>query len=136
MSETDQVDGPGSNPIPAATVPPTTQEVVWSTNAQSVDTDLDRVVNRYGVVNTLLAAGIDPTGIRVYQEPVDYAVHWVVVLADGRNVVLTDDTEEHVSWLEGRWPFAATFSGRDGVRTEIDGSIDRLMARIVAWCIA
>lgn len=136
MSETDRVDGPDSDPIPAATVPATARRVAWSTIAQAADSDLDRVINRYGVLDTLLAAGVDAAGIHVYQEPVDHAVYWVVVLADGRNAVVTDDTEHHVSWLEGRWPFAATFSDRDGVRTEIDDSIDRLMTRVVAWCSA
>jgi hypothetical protein len=79
-------------------------------------------------------AGIDPACIDVYNGPYeDSGVYWVVLL-DDRCVTLTDDTEDRVVYLEGLWPFVATFSGPGGTWTEVHESIELLMTRIVAWC--
>jgi hypothetical protein len=86
----------------------------------------------YGVMATLLAAGVDPERIEVYRGA-ELATYWVVSLHDGRTAVVTDDTEAYVSWLEGPWPFKAELVGPDGVRTEIDDRILDSCAHVVAW---
>jgi hypothetical protein len=67
----------------------------------------------------------------MYRDEETFGTYWVVALEGGRNVILTDHSEDYLIWVEGPWPFAATFSGPDGVRTEIDHSINSLVARIV-----
>ncbi|NBE83314.1 hypothetical protein [Micromonospora rubida] len=94
----------------------------------------DRTANRYDVIGTLLAAGIDAARIHMYYDHEDGGAYWVVTLDDGRAAVLTDDTEEYVGHLEGPWPFKAIFLSPDGVRTKIDYSVDKLKAAIVTWC--
>jgi hypothetical protein len=88
--------------------------------------------DRYDVINTLVRRGIDRAAIAVYES--DDAYYWVIAPGNGRCVELTDDTEEHVGWMEGPWPFAATFHGPDGARTEIDYSIDDLVEQVAQWC--
>jgi hypothetical protein len=105
-------------------------EIDWRGTAPERDAD----VHRYGILQTLLEAGIDATGIRTYREPEAWGTYWVVDLTGARRVTLTDDTEPYVIWLEGPWPFAATFSDPDGARTEVNHSLDDLTARVLAWC--
>lgn len=41
----------------------------------------------------------------------------------------------YVGWLEGPWPFVATFRGPDGVvRTEVDLFLDKLLTQAITWC--
>jgi hypothetical protein len=89
--------------------------------------------DRYGVLDRLLAAGIDPARIRVNHDDEEHGCYWAVTRADGQTAVLTDDTEEHVTHIEGRWPFKVTFHSPDGIRPEIDHSIHALEAHIVTW---
>jgi hypothetical protein len=95
------------------------------------DLEHKRDVHRYGVVNALVARGID--AIDVYIED-EFAAYWAVTAADGRVAVLTDDTESYAGWLEGPWPFVARFSGPDGDFEVVDYSIDKLVAKVVDWC--
>jgi len=134
MCEAAKTAGAESGHVRAARIPPGAERVEWNHPSRAIDAGLKKLVDRYGVVITLLAAGIDAARIQVYREPMEHGTYWVVVLGDGRTVVLTDDTEEQVTWLEGPWPFAVTFTGRDGGQTEIEYSIDRLLTRIIAWC--
>jgi hypothetical protein len=123
---------PAHGLVPPGWLPPAAQPVEWRTGFRAGD---DRVVERYGVIAKLLAAGIEATCIRLYHDPADDGAYWVVAPDSSRCAVLTDDAEDHVTWLEGPWPFVATFrSSQGGVRTETDYSIDALLARIVAWC--
>jgi hypothetical protein len=110
-------------------VPSTATEVGWRNVSDRDDADVDR----YGFIHKALSAGIDAANIRVYRGQ-EWGNYWIVDLEDGRKVVLTDDTEDYVIWVEGPWPFAATFSSPAGVRTEVDHSIGDLMTRIVTWC--
>ena len=116
------------------TVRPGAKRMEWRGNSRELS-ELDaHDVNRYGVTRDLAGAGIDAACIEVYNGPYeDSGVYWVVLL-DDRRVTLTDDTEDRVVYLEGLWPFAATFSGPAGSWTEVHESVEVLLARIVAWC--
>ncbi|MFF0204539.1 hypothetical protein [Streptomyces sp. NPDC005017] len=94
------------------------------------------IADRYGVIGSLLEAGVEAARIEVFYDPEVGGTYWVVALDGGRAAVLTDDTEEHVGHVEGPWPFKAVFLGPDGVRTEIDYSIGDMKARLVTWCAA
>jgi hypothetical protein len=95
------------------------------------DLEHKRDVHRYGVVNALVARGIDAIDVYIEDES---AVYWAVTTADGRGVVLTDDTEDYAGWLEGPWPFVARFTGPDGTFEVVEYEIDDLIAKAVAWC--
>jgi len=100
----------------------------------AADSARKKAVNRYGVVNALVAAGIDAAAIDVYYDDEEHGVYWVVAAEGGRGAVLTDDTEDYVGWIEGPWPFVARLSGPDGVVEVVDYSIDELVAKTIAWC--
>jgi hypothetical protein len=89
--------------------------------------------NQLRLIAKDLAARIDAAHIRTYEDQEGCGTYWVVEGQDGRNVVLTDDSEDYLIWVEGPWPFVATFSGPDGVRTEANPSLLDLVARIVTW---
>jgi hypothetical protein len=120
--------------VPPGWLPPAAVPVQWRAGYRIAD---GGVVERYGVIAKLLAAGIEAASIRLYHDPVEHGAYWVVAPDRSRCVVMTDDAEDHVSRVEGPWPFVATFrSSQGGVRTETDYSIDALVARVVAWCTA
>jgi hypothetical protein len=100
---------------------------------QWTDRHPDRVTSRYGVLDRLLAAGIDAARIQMYHDDEGDGCYWVITLDAGRMAVLTDDTEEHVSHIEGPWPFKVTFRDPGGIRTEIGDSIRALEAHVVTW---
>jgi hypothetical protein len=102
-----------------------------ATKVDRADPAHKRDVHRYGVVNALLAAGIDAVDVYIEDE---YACYWAVTAAGGRGVVLTDDTESYAGWLEGPWPFVARFSGPDGDFEVVEYGIDVLVAKAVDWC--
>ncbi|MFF8280855.1 hypothetical protein ACF05T_33140 [Streptomyces lateritius] len=122
-------DGPEPGITRPAQVPPAAVRVTWRETSYPPD-----VAHRYGVIGTLLGAGVDAARIQVFYDPEDGGAYWVVSLDGGRTAVLTDDTEEHAGHLEGPWPFKAVLLSPEGVRTTIDHSIDDLKAHIVAWC--
>jgi hypothetical protein len=106
-------------------VPDSAEAVAWQ--------ETPRADGHYGTIRELLAAGVDPARIRYYRDPEELASYWVVGLDDGRTAVLTDDTEEHVSWIEGPWPFKAMLVSPDGVREELDDSLAVVRNHVVEW---
>ncbi|MCX4546175.1 hypothetical protein [Streptomyces sp. NBC_01565] len=129
MPARDAADCPEPGLTRPAHVPPTTTRVTWRETEDPVG-----VAHRYGVVGTLLAAGVDAAGIQVFHDVEGDGVHWVVTLDGGRRrAVLTDDTEDHVGHIEGPWPFKVTFLDPAGVRTRINYSIGALTAHVVRW---
>jgi hypothetical protein len=110
-------------------IPPSVTEVNWNDESNTLRRDLEQLT----VTAKALAASIDAAHIRTYRDEEGYGTYWVVTGQDGRNVVLTDDSEDYVIWLEGPWPFVATFSSPAGVRTETNPSLNNLVARIVTW---
>ncbi|GGT80724.1 hypothetical protein GCM10010272_26550 [Streptomyces lateritius] len=97
-----------------AQVPPAAVRVTWRETPYPPD-----VAHRYGVIGTLLEAGVDAARIQVFYDPEDGGAYWVVSLDGGRTAVLTDDTEEHVGHLEGPWPFKAVFLSPEGLRSHL-----------------
>ena len=93
-----------------------------------------QVTNRYDVIDALLDAGVDPDRIHMYHDDEGDGAYWIVSLDGGRRAVLTDDTEENVSHMEGPWPFKAMLLGSDGAKTVIDYSFDEVRDRFIAWC--
>ncbi|MBT2470568.1 hypothetical protein J7E97_22535 [Streptomyces sp. ISL-66] len=128
MHVEDAADCPERGLTRPAEVPAIATRVTWRGTG-----DLHDVARRYGVVSTLLGAGVDACRIQVFHELEDGGTYWVVTLDDGHTAVLTDDTEEHVGHMEGPWPFKAVFVSPDAVRTKINYSIDNLKAHIVRW---
>lgn len=128
MNVGDAADCPEPGLTRPTQVPPIAARVMW----REVK-DPSGIANRYGVISTLLGAGIDAAQIQVFHDPEDGGAYWVVALDGGRVAVLTDDTEEHVGHMEGPWPFKAMFLSPDRVRTKIDYSVDDLKAHIVTW---
>lgn len=113
-------------------IPSTATDVEWDLASHFRNYNPER----YDVVTELLAAGIDAANIRVYFDDDAWGTYWVVDLEGGRNVVMTDCTEDYLIWMEGPWPWVGTFSNRDGVRTEVNHDLDDLVAGIVTWCTA
>ena len=114
-------------------VPRSATNVDWA--RASTDPDHEHAVGRYGLIDALLAAGVDAAHILLYYDRDAHAAYWVVNPQRGFSVVLTDDTESHAGWIEGPWPFVAMFAGPDGiVRTEVDLSLDPLLTQAIAWC--
>ena len=111
-----------------AQVPRIATPVTWSEVEEPHD-----IAHRYGFIGTLLEAGIEANRIQVFHDLEDNGAYWVVTLDGGRRAVLIDDTEEHVSAIEGPWPLKVMFVSPDAVRTEIDYSINKLVAQVVAW---
>ncbi|MEJ2853280.1 MULTISPECIES: hypothetical protein [unclassified Saccharothrix] len=114
-------------------MPRSATKVDWART--STDPDHERAAGRYGLIDALLAAGVDAAHILLYYDRDTHAADWVVNPQRGFSVVLTDDTESYAGWIEGPWPFVAMFSGPDGiVRTEVDLSLDPLLTQAIAWC--
>jgi hypothetical protein len=103
-------------------LPQSATEVTWTSPSRTVDP--------YGFIDQVLTAGVAPEAVRVFLDAEESAGYWTVDLADGRSVLLTDCTEDYVSWMEGPWPWAATFTAPDSARTEVDFSLDQLITRI------
>ncbi len=126
---------PGEGSVPPEGVPPDAIRVDWEVASAGSNPDHHHAAARYGLINALLAAGIDAARIDLYHDDDEHGAYWVVDPLRDFSVVLTDDTESYVGWLEGPWPFVATFSGPDGVvRTEVDFSLDKLLAQAITWC--
>jgi hypothetical protein len=115
-------------------VPRGATRVDWGRAVVGTDPDHEHAAGRYGLIDALLAAGVDAAHILLYCDD-EHGAYWVVNPLRGFSVVLTDDTESYVGWLEGPWPFVAVFGGPDGVvRTEVDLSLDTLLTQTIAWC--
>ncbi|ONI82634.1 hypothetical protein ALI22I_42125 [Saccharothrix sp. ALI-22-I] len=126
---------PGEGSATPEGVPPSATRVDWGKASAGTNADHEHAAGRYGLINALLAAGIDATHIHLYHDDVQHGAYWVVNPLRGFSVVLTDDTESYAGWLEGPWPFVAMFGGPDGVvRTEVDLSLDTLLTQAIAWC--
>ena len=114
-------------------VAPTAQKVDWRRASAARNPEVKRAAHRYGVINALVAAGVDVTHVDVYYDDDEQGVYWVVDPGRGRSAVLTDDTESYAGWLEGPWPFVARFTNADAVVEVVDHSIDALVTRAVEW---
>lgn len=126
---------PGEGSAPPDGVPRGATRVDWERASVGTNPDHKKAAGRYGLIDALLAAGIDAAHILLYYDDDEHGAYWVVSPRRGFSVVLTDDTESYVGWMEGPWPFAAMFSGPDGVvRTEVDLSLDTLVTQAIAWC--
>ncbi|MEU4806252.1 hypothetical protein [Actinosynnema sp. NPDC023587] len=116
-------------------VPRGNTRVDWGRASVRVNPDHKRAASRYGIISALSAAGIDAAHIHLYYDDDEHGAYWVVDPLRGRSALLTDDTESYAGWLEGPWPFVAKFRDPDGVvRTEVDLSLDTLVAQVIAWC--
>lgn len=124
----DTADCPEPDSTRPTQVPSAAVRVTWRETPSHPD-----IADRYGVISTLLGAGVDASRIEMFHDPEDGGAYWVVTLDGGHRAVLTDDTEEHVCHMEGPWPFKVMFLSPDGVGTKIDHSIGDLTAHIVTW---
>lgn len=129
MHEGDAADSPEPGPARPSHVPLAATRVTWRRDAP----DPHDVARRYGIISTLLEAGVDAARIQVFHDVEEGGAYWVVTLDGGRTAVLTDDTEKHVGHMEGPWPFKAVLVTPDGARTRINHSIAELTAAVVAW---
>jgi hypothetical protein len=122
-------------PVTPESVPPNAVRVDWEEASAGTNPDHRHAAGRYGLIRALLTAGIDAAHIHLYQDDDEHGAYWVVDPLRGFSVVLTDDTESYVGWMEGPWPFVAMFRGPDGVvRTEVDLSLDKLLTQTITWC--